>query len=582
MEKTLKRLNFITIFEFLWNYMKDMKGRYLLFYLGWLFQTVVGVVAPIVFGEMINQVIYENDLAAFLKRGLVFLGITLFGIGLNYWIYDMYAYLWNGINRRLRLNMFDRLMKMSARKIESLQFGDTINMIQFWSMEGVHFMIRNVGHNLNNILRIIACITVMFVINPVFGMITLIMVPLSVFSTLWIGSRIRRNGDRKRNQYSAYIAWFYEVAASLGELRLWSAEQAILKKFERKNKELKNTSARIELEDTIGNEALANIKNVVLVIQYGLLAYYAIRGMLTIGAITVLLNYFTTMSKALSDLSSTFMDAQKRIGIIEKMRDFMEDTTDEEEEEKVSRLYDLNEPIERISFEDCSFQYDPGFDFGLRSLNFSVHAGEKVAIVGENGAGKSTLLNLLLRFYRPTSGKLLLNGKEMSKLTIESYYEHISIVFQQVMLCRGSIRDNLLMGKDISGERMVQACKAAGIYDLLSESDMGFDTILEKQGANLSGGQRQRLGIARAYLRESELVLMDEATSALDPDTEQWILDHWDEMLKGRICIVVSHRLPTIMRCDRVIMLRNGRICAMGTPETMRNECREFKELFAL
>ena len=582
MEQTSKRLNFITTFGFLWNYMKDMKGRYLLFYLGWLFHTVVGVVAPIVFGEMINQVIYENDLAAFLKRGLGFFGITLLGIILYYWIYEMYGYLWNGINRRLRMGMFDRLQRMSARRIESLPFGDTINMIQFWSMEGVHFMIRNVVHNMNNILRIIACITVMFVINPMFGLITIIMVPLSVFSTLWIGGRIRRNGDRKRDQYSAYIAWFYEVAGSLGELRLWSAEEAILKKYERKNKELKNTSARMELENTIGNEALANIKNVVLVIQYALLAYYAIHGMLTIGAVTVLLNYFTTMSTALSELSSTFMDAQKRIGIIEKMRDFMEDTTEEEEGEKVGQLYDLNEPIEKITFEDCSFQYDPAGDYVLRSLNFSVHAGEKIAIVGENGAGKSTLLNLLLGFYRPTSGKILLNGKEMSKLTLASYYEHISIVFQQVMLCKGSIRENLLMGKDISEERMVQACKAAGIYELLSESDMGFDTILEKRGANLSGGQRQRLGIARAYLRESEVVLMDEATSALDPATEQWLLDHWDEILRGRICIVVSHRLPTIMRCDRVIMLRNGRICAMGTPETMRNDCREFRELFAL
>ena len=421
----------------------------------------------------------------------------------------------------------------------------------------------------------------MFVINPVFGLITIIMVPLSVFSTLWIGGRIRKNGDKKRDQYSAYIAWFYEVADSLGELRLWSAEKAIRKKYERKNKELKNTSARIELENTIGNEALANIKNVVLVIQYGLLAYYAIHGMLTIGAITVLLSYFTTMSTALSELSSTFMDAQKRIGIIEKMRDFMEDMTDEEEGENVGQQYDLNEPIENITFENCSFQYDADSEFGLRSLDFSVHAGEKVAIVGENGAGKSTLLNLLLGFYTPTSGRILLNGKDMSKLTNASCYEHISIVFQQVMLCRGSIRENLLMGKDISEERMLRACKAAGIYDLLSESDMGFDTVLEKRGANLSGGQRQRLGIARAYLRESELVLMDEATSALDSDTERWILEHWDEVLQGRICIVVSHRLPTIMSCDRVIMLRNGRICAMGTPETMRNDCEEFRELFA-
>ena len=574
-------MNFIATFRFLWSYMRDMKGRYLAFYLGWLFHTIVGVATPLVFGDMVNQVIYEHDLNAFLKKGLIFFGVTVLGIGLYYWIYEMYGVLWNGINRRLRFAMFDRLQSMGADKISTLQYGDTINMIQFWSMEGVHFMIRNVVHNVNNILRIVVCIILMFMIYPVFGGITLIMVPLSVFTTMKIGKRIRKNGDRNRDLYSPYIAWFYEVADSLGELRLWSAERNIVKKYEQKNRELKKTVASIELENTVGNELLANIKNLILVTQYGILAYCAIHGDLTIGSITVLLSYFTFMTTALTELSSTFMDAQRRIGVIEKIKEFCEKSI-KEQDGKAKADKNLEKPVKQIILDNCSFQYDDEKEFCLKELNMSLQSGEKVAIVGENGAGKSTLFHLLTGFYTPTSGRILLNGENLSEIAPASFYDQISVVFQQPMLGTGNIRENLQMGKRVTEEEMIKACKAAGIYDFITDQKDGFDTILEKQGMNLSGGQRQRLAIARAYLKDASLVLMDEATSALDSESEQWVLDHWEEPLQGKLCLMISHRLPVIMRCDRVILLKNGKICEVDTPENMCKNCKDFQELFAL
>ena len=218
----------------------------------------------------------------------------------------------------------------------------------------------------------------------------------------------------------------------------------------------------------------------------------------------------------------------------------------------------------------------------MDSVSFSIACGEKVAIVGGSGAGKSTLLNLVLGLYHPKQGEILLNGKNIKQYNRSSLYQYISVVFQQILLFKGTIRENLQMGEDITEAELIKACKAAGIYEYILNQENGFDTIIESWGNNLSGGQKQRLGIARAYLKKSDLVIMDEATASLDAENEALILENLDEILQGRTCMVVSHRLSTVMSCDRIILLKSGKICAMGTPTEMKNNCLEFKELFAL
>lgn len=561
-----------------------MKGRYVFFYVGWLFHTIVGVVTPVIFGNMINEIIYDNDLRAFIHMSLLFLGITVIGIILYYIIYEMYGSLWNGMNRRLRMGMFEQLQQLEASELSALQHGDTVNMIQFWSNEGVHFMVRNIVHNANNLFCIMLYLVMIFRVNPVFGATSVIMVPISVFATLKISGRLRINSKKNKERYSKYIGWLFEIAESFAELRLWSAEENVLKKYNNRQKEMNRLNAKIEMDNTLGEELLANIKNIVLVVQYGLLAYFAICGDMKMGTITVMLAYFTMLSSSLSQFVKYHMDAQKRIAVIEKISQFFEKKRIDNEQGKGDfkeiKTF-LLEKITDITFENCSFGYHSQ-DTVLEKVSFSVRQGEKVAIVGGSGAGKSTLLNLLLGLYEPVAGKILLNGKDITQYNKSSLYDHVSVVFQQILLFAGTIRENLQMGKAIPEAELTEACEAADILAYILAQKDGFDAVIENWGSNLSGGQRQRLGIARAYLKESDLVILDEATSALDAGTEGSILEKWNAALHGRTCLVVSHRLSTVMNCDKVILLKAGKIAGIGTPIEMREKCQEFRELFAL
>ncbi len=571
-------LSFYTTVKFLWSIMGGMKKHYLLFYFCWLFHTIAEVVSPLIFGEMIDRVIYDNDLPGFLKIGMGFFGITVFGIALYYVTYELYSVVWNGIHRRLRVGIFRKLQTLTAEEMTALQHGDTGNMILFWTSEGVHFMVRNVVHNVNNCLRILFCLIVMFLINPVFGLVSVVIVPLSVIATFSIGKRIRANSGKGNEIYAKYISRLFEIAGAFSEIKIWGAKDYVLKKYDGDLKEMNRVRAKIETDNCVGNEVLANIKNVILVIQYGVLAYYAIVGNLQVGTITVMLAYFNTMSRSLAEVAKYYMDAQQRISIIERIYRFLGKKGMDKAGNGVLPEGRSNE----IKVKNCSFRYQNSETDVLSGIDFSVKRGEKVAVVGGSGAGKSTLLNLLLGLYEPQRGEVLLDDISLTKIDRDALYRRFGAAFQHVLLFSGTIRENLEMGETIRSEVLEKACRSAGISEYISEQKEGLDTVLERWGSNLSGGQRQRFGIARAYVQGTDFVFLDEVTAALDTETEELVLKQLEDGLQGRGCVMVSHRLKTVEACDRVIVLKDGKICAVGTPQRLREQCEEYQSLFGL
>ena len=571
------KMNFWSATKFIYRFMRDMKLQYMLFYVGWLFHTVVVVITPIIFGVMINQIVYYNNIEKFIQVGMVFLYVTIFGVILYYLIYEMYADVWNGINGNLRRSMFRHLQRLTAEELVHLDHGETVGMIKYWTMECVNFVVRNIVHNINNILKILACIFIIFKISPIFGGITIVLVPLSVTVSLKIGKKIRDNSDKNRDEYGSYLSWLFEVVHGLSDIKLMGAEEKVYDKLDKKLTGINGWKQKIAEENALGNELLVNIKNVILILQYGLLAYFAIHENLTIGTIMVLLTFFNTLSDSLSQVAKSYMDAQYRISIVQKIKDFFEKETMAQEGKSGECVCDH---IQRIEFVDCDFSY--GESKVLKNVSFSIERGEKVAIVGASGSGKTTLLNMLLGFCSPHRGLVMVNGKMLQDYSTESYYEHVSAVFQQVILLEGTLYDNLGMGEEISKKRLKEACEAAAIYDEIMGWQDGFATKVEIGGTNFSGGQKQRMGIARAYLRNSDLVIMDEATSALDSEKEERIIAEWGKILKDRMCVMVSHRLNTVLHCDKIIMLKDGEVFEIGTPEEFMESNKEFKELFAI
>ena len=190
---------------------------------------------------------------------------------------------------------------------------------------------------------------------------------------------------------------------------------------------------------------------------------------------------------------------------------------------------------------------------------------------------------MLLGFYRPQAGEILIDGIPIQSYTLSSLRENIGIVQQDVLIFDGTVRENIMIGKpDASEEEMIQACKAAGVYDFVMEMEEKFDTRLGKKARKLSGGQKQRVAIARVYLKNPSILIFDEATASLDKDTEEQIHMNWKKVLEGRTAIVIAHRQSSVMLCDRVALMKNGKIIEEGKPEQMKKENKAFRTLFAI
>lgn len=573
-----ERLNFFSTVKFIDQFLDKMHLQVVLFYFGWLFDTLAGVVAPVLFGIMINQIVYYQNLPLFIEISLVFLGLSVFSCILYFLVYEMYGFFWNELIYRMRCRMFSIVLQMDAQAMADSNYGDIAQLIQWKVMECVHFIVRNLIHNINNYINIVICLIIAFLISPWIALVLTIMVPVSVYTSWKFGKKIREEKGRNQEAYGGYISWLYEIFSALKDIRLLGAWKRVNHIFHRHQDTLIETDIKAGIAALKAENINANVNTCIQMVLYAVLAFLAFYKGLSIGSVIVVLTYFSSLTKSLQKVSSNYMDAQNRISIIQRIKDLMERPTVDLRQGKET----LFVPAGEIDFVNLSFGYK---DKNAIIKNFDLHikAGEKMAVVGESGCGKTTLSYMLLGFYEPDAGQIKIDGKDISKCSLKSIRDKIGVVQQDVLIFDGTIRYNIMLGNEKATEEdLIRVCKAAGVYDFVMEMEDQFETILGRKGRQLSGGQKQRIAIARVYLKNPPIIIFDEATAALDNRTERQIHEAWKKMLEGRSAIVIAHRQSSVMLCDKVALMSEGRIVETGTPEEMKNSSKRFQTLFAI
>jgi len=230
---------------------------------------------------------------------------------------------------------------------------------------------------------------------------------------------------------------------------------------------------------------------------------------------------------------------------------------------------ELKEVVGRIDFRNVSFSYERGRPV-LQNISFHIDPGECVALVGASGAGKSTIANLVPRFYDPDEGCVLLDGRDIREIKLSSLRRHIGLVPQETVLFAGTVRDNIAYGRpEATFDEVVEAAKAANAHGFISALPDGYDTVVGERGVKLSGGERQRIAIARAILKNPRVLILDEATSSLDSESERVVQEALEKLMEGRTTLLIAHRLSTVRRATRILVLEGGRIVEEGTHEEL-------------
>jgi len=408
-------------------------------------------------------------------------------------------------------------------------------------------------------------------------LISIVILPFAFYLVGRLGKRLKRVSERTQEKISTLTEMITEGFSGNKIIKSFCTEEAEASRFREKNqdfyRELMRSTRLIEaaslLMEFVGGAGIA------FVLFYG--GNLVIRGMITSGDFFSFLAAIFLIYTPARRLASANSALQQARAPLERIENLLKE--EKEDEGKIT----LRSFREEIVYKDVSFRYPDTDEEAVSNINLRIRKGEIVALVGRSGAGKTTLVDLLPRFYNPIEGKILIDGIDISEVTLKSLRSMIGIVSQDIILFNDTVRANISYGSPMAEEKdIIDAAKAAYAHDFILQLPDGYDTIIGERGVRLSGGQKQRLSIARAILKNPPILILDEATSSLDTASEMLVQRALEGLMKDRTVIVIAHRLSTVRRATRIIVLDKGRIVESGSHEELLNRGGIYKRLYSL
>lgn len=573
-----KKLNYFTAIKFLSKYILRHKKNFIMFYFGWFFDMALSVAMPILFGIMVDEIVYYQNLDVFIKISIAFVIMSVFSCVLYFLIYAQHHYLMSMYTFDIKKDIFEHLQRCDAQYLSDASSGDIITILQKNSVECMHFVIRNIIHLFNGIMSLIVVGIYLFVISWQIGLFILLAAPVSVFINAKFGKKIRSYGDRQRKYYGGYISWVFEILSGLRDIRMLGAQQKTNKTFEENHKKMFAVNIKAGISSLTANNIIAFTNLCVQLAIFAFAGYLALSGNITIGLLTIIVGFYGFLTATINRVSNSYLDAQNRVSYIQQIYDFMNSPAEDEWRGK----NELNVTNGNITFHNIKFAYEKS-NAVLDGFNLKIESGERFALLGKSGCGKTTLAYMLIGFYQPQCGTIEIDGQKLSDCSLKSIRQNIGLIQQDVLLFDGTIKQNILLGnRTATDEQLEFACRQSGLWEFIESLPQKLYTIIGAQGVGLSGGQKQRVAIARIYLKNPPIIIFDEATSSLDSETEKAIHEAWKNVLAGRTSIVIAHRQSSVMLCKRAAVLENGKVCEIGKPDDMVQHSQYFKTLFAI
>lgn len=545
------------------SYYKPHKKLFVLDMLASLSVALLGILYPIVTRTMLNDLIPNRQYRMIIIAGVSLFVLYFIRMLLNYFIQYQGHMMGVRMQGQMRSEMFRHLEKLPFSFYDNNETGKIMSRMT----SDLNEIAELAHHGPENFIITGITIVISFLyltsIDIWLTLIVFVCVPVLVFVSLTLRKKMR---EAFRESQAAIAQINGSLQSSIAGIRVTKAftnEERETEKFEEGNSQF--MEARRDAYKAMGQfhsatTMITDVFNVVVLIAGGLFLYSGRINFADYSAFIVSINLFLGPVNTLIRFMEQF---QNGVAGFERFVEIME-TEPETNGEKAVAVARLDG---EIKFNNVSSSYAEGKEV-LKNVCLSIGKGRTFALVGPSGGGKTTLCHLIPHFYKITDGDILIDGKSLKNITIESLRQNIGIVQQDIYLFNASIRENILYGKlDATDEEVVEAAKKANIHDYIMSLENGYDTVIGERGVRLSGGQKQRLCIARVFLKNPPILILDEATSALDNATEIQIQKSLDELSEGRTTIVVAHRLSTIKNADEIAVVDNGEITEQGTHE---------------
>ncbi|MBR3806478.1 MAG: ABC transporter ATP-binding protein [Clostridia bacterium] len=562
------------------SYYKPHKKMFFLDMLASLLISLIGMVYPIVTNKMLNEYIPEKMYSTIVIAGIIVLVLYVARMLLRYFVQYYGHIIGVKMQSAMRRDLFDHLQKLPFKFYDNHETGRIMTRIT----SDIFEIVELAHHGPENLLISAVMIILSFIyLSSIDWILTLIIfacVPILIFVAAKLRKAMRQAFDDRRKSNATINAAVESSITGIRVTKAYTNAKREVERFEVGDRQFVDSSHRAYsamAKFHASTSFITDIFNVFILIAGGLFLY---AGRISFGDYSTFIVSVNLFINPVTTLIGFVEQFQNGISGFKRFTEIM----DEEPERDAEGAEELTDVRGDIEFKNLSYSYNEGKEV-LHNVNLKLEKGKKLALVGPSGGGKTTICHLLPGFYLPGDGEgeILIDGKNIRGLTLDSVRRNIGIVQQDVFLFVGTIRDNIIYGRpDATEEEIHEAARRANIHDYIMSLPDGYDTEIGERGVKLSGGQKQRISIARVFLKDPKVLILDEATSALDNTTEVLIQQALDELCRGRTTLVVAHRLSTIRGADEIAVILDGEVTERGTHEELMAKGGKYKELYSL
>lgn len=565
-DEELKKLSNIEVGKRLFSYLKDYKLKVFTVSLLLIFVMVVNLINPYLLKVAIDKNIKNHDLKGLLLIGVFMLLLNLISMTASYFSTMKMASVTNNILLKIRQDLYSHIQKLSFAFFDNRPIGKILARV-IGDVNALKDLFNNsVTNFIPQLLTIICTGAMMFYLNVKLALASMILLPvlgISLFAIQIVSRRRWQDFRRKRSTFNAYT---HEDFSGIKVVQGFSNEEKTSKTFLGLVKDMMNSFiSAVKLNDLFW--PLVDLSwGLGMVILYWTSAKLFTSNSITMGTIIAFTMYIGMFWRPILEISNFYNTLIMNFAAAERIFEIMDVNPDIIDVTTASKMAKIKGQVE---FKNVTFGYEDGTAV-LDSVSFKVNPGETVALVGETGSGKTTIVNLVSRFYDTQGGEVLIDGKNVKNVELESLRSQMGIMLQDTFLFSTTIKENIRYGKlDATEEEVIAAAKAVNAHDFIMSLEKGYDTEVNERGSRLSVGQRQLISFARALLANPRILILDEATSNIDTQTEKLVQKGIEKLLQGRTSFVIAHRLSTIRDCDKIMVVDDGRIVETGTHDEL-------------
>ena len=523
---------------------------------------------PILTGRAIDLILDKGNvdfpgILAIAKEGAIVIGIT----AAAQWIMNMCNNrMTYNIVRDIRRDAFERIEHLPLSYIDSHSHGDMVSRIIADVDTFADGLLMGFTQLFTGLATIIGTLLFMLFVNVKITVVVVLLTPISLFVAGFIAKKTYSMFQLQTRTRGEQTSLIDEIVGNEKVVQAFNHEDEALEQFDEINDRLQKCSLRATFFSSLTNPCTRFVNSLVYAGVGIFGAMSALTGGITVGQLSCFLSYANQYTKPFNEISGVITELQNALACAARIFELIEE---KKEIPDASDAVTLEEADGRVDIEDVYFSYVPDKKL-IEDFNLHVKSGQRVAIVGPTGCGKTTIINLLMRFYDVNSGTIKVSGHDIRKITRESLRDNYGMVLQETWLKKGTIRDNIIMGKpDATDEEIIAAAKASHAHSFIRRLPKGYDTEIGEDGGSLSQGQKQLLCITRVMLCLPPMLILDEATSSIDTRTEIKIQKAFLTMMKGRTSFIVAHRLSTIREADIILVMKDGKIIEQGNHESL-------------